>query len=203
MMPFTAPSSHRGFSLIEVLITMVVIAIGLLTAAGLQLISKKTNYDALQRTQAAQLGQDIAERLRANARNGDAYLTTDATALEQPEPDCAAAEATCSAAEVASYDLWLWGQSLQGVAEQGPDGSNAGGLVDPTGCITGASGRYRITIAWRGITPLPAPASSLPATDPARDPCGADKTVYQDSRGTLRRVLVLDVFVANPASPSL
>ncbi len=195
--------ANRGFSLIEVLITMVVIAIGLLTAAGLQLISKKTNYDALQRTQAAQLGQDIAERLRANARNGDAYLTADATALVEPGTDCSAAEAACTAAEIAAYDLWLWGQALLGTAEKDPDDNSAGGLVDPTACITGSDGRYRITIAWRGITPLPKPEASLPVTDPARDPCGEERSEYQDSRGTLRRVLVLDVFVANPASPSL
>ncbi len=69
------PSQSRGFSLIEVLVTMVVIAIGLLGFAALQAQSLKSNRISMQRSQATILAQDIIERMRANktAASSGAY----------------------------------------------------------------------------------------------------------------------------------
>ena len=64
----------RGFTLIEVLFTLLIFSIGLLAVAGLQTISKKANYDALQRTTASMLANDIIERMRANARMLEEYI---------------------------------------------------------------------------------------------------------------------------------
>lgn len=56
----------RGFSLIEVLVAVLVLAIGLLGLAGLQLTGLKSNHSAYVRSQAALLAYDITERMRAN-----------------------------------------------------------------------------------------------------------------------------------------
>lgn len=62
----TSPQAQRGTTLIEVLITLVVLSIGLLGMAGLQTLSIKTNNSAYYRSQATFLAYDITERMRAN-----------------------------------------------------------------------------------------------------------------------------------------
>jgi type IV pilus assembly protein PilV len=64
---------HRGSSLIEVLVTMVVIALGLLGQAALTAQSSKSNNAAFMRSQATLLAYDMLERIRLNrtlAKNG-------------------------------------------------------------------------------------------------------------------------------------
>lgn len=56
----------QGFSLVEVLVALLVLAIGLLGLAGLQARGVSTNYSALQRSQATLYAHDIVERMRAN-----------------------------------------------------------------------------------------------------------------------------------------
>jgi type IV pilus assembly protein PilV len=57
---------QRGVTLLEVLISIVVLSIGLLGYAGLQTLSLKNNTSAFQRSQATLLTYDIVDRMRAN-----------------------------------------------------------------------------------------------------------------------------------------
>lgn len=69
-----SPRKQYGATLIEVLVTLVVLAIGLLGIAGLQTMSIKSNQSAYYRSQASFLAYDITERMRANrkaAQDGD------------------------------------------------------------------------------------------------------------------------------------
>ncbi len=59
-------TQQNGSSLIEVLVTMIIISLGLLGQAGLISLSSKTNNAAFMRTEATLLAQDILERLRLN-----------------------------------------------------------------------------------------------------------------------------------------
>jgi type IV pilus assembly protein PilV len=59
-------SRQRGATLIEVLIAVVVLSIGLLGLAGLQVTSVQSNHSAYQRSQASLLANDLADRMRAN-----------------------------------------------------------------------------------------------------------------------------------------
>jgi type IV pilus assembly protein PilV len=56
----------RGFTLVEVLIALVVLSIGLLGVAALQLTSLRTNSSAAMRSQATVLAYEIVDRMRAN-----------------------------------------------------------------------------------------------------------------------------------------
>ena len=188
----------RGFTLVEVLITVFVIGVGLLGMAGLQVIAKKTAYDATQRTLASQAVQDILTRMRANAGVAGAYVTDDATALEAPASACDSSD--CDPTALAAWDLYRWGRVLSEGGEVDDEGAATGGLVTPTACVlAGATtGHYRIAVAWRGITPLPPPEDADDPSDPANVACGVD--AYLDAEGIddYRRVLVLDAFVADP-----
>jgi type IV pilus assembly protein PilV len=56
----------RGLTLVEVLVTVIVLAFGVLGLAGLQVVGLKNNTSAYHRTQATFLSYDIVDRLRAN-----------------------------------------------------------------------------------------------------------------------------------------
>ncbi|MCU0841352.1 MAG: type IV pilus modification protein PilV [Thiobacillaceae bacterium] len=58
--------AQRGVSLLEVLVTVVVLSLGLLGVSGLQMTGLKNSYSAFLRAQAAQYAYDMADRMRAN-----------------------------------------------------------------------------------------------------------------------------------------
>jgi len=189
-------SPSMGFTLVEVLITIVVTAIGLLTVAGLQAASKKVSFEAAQRTVATALAQDMIERIRANPSAKTSYLTSDATAVSL-STDCGASGAACSKADLAAYDLYQWGRKLSGSAETDASGNLTGGLLNPTGCITVASGVYRVAVAWRGLSALGAIPSSTPSNSPLRSTCGQGLGRYDDpqtngSDERMRRLIVVE-----------
>ncbi|MBF0145463.1 MAG: type IV pilus modification protein PilV [Magnetococcales bacterium] len=118
-----------GFSLLEVLITLVVVSIGLLGLAKLQLNAIKFVYSSHLRSQALFLSRDIFERMRANrtlALSG-AYATAfDVTV--GAVTDCVAS--ACTPAQMVTYDLAQWKADLSQLLPSG-DGEisaiNAGG----------------------------------------------------------------------------
>jgi type IV pilus assembly protein PilV len=57
---------QRGMTLIEILVAIVVLSIGLLGLAGLQLKGMQVNQGSVYRWQAAMLAEDIADRMRAD-----------------------------------------------------------------------------------------------------------------------------------------
>lgn len=180
-----------GFSLLEVLISMVVLSIGLLGIAGLQATSKRTSYEALQRTTAVMLTRDIIERMRTNPDQIAAYNgTVDTTTITHN--DCSAA--TCTPAQLAAYDLFEWQQAILGANELSDTGVNTGGLVSPVGCITVAAActscLVTVAIAWRGMTKL---------SDPSIDTCGDTTGNYDDTAGdnVFRRVIAINSFITN------
>lgn len=191
MNPRRRATGHQdGLTLIEILIALLVIAVGLLSTASLQLLSKRSNYDAAQRTTAAHLAQDLLERMRSNPDALIDYLPAGTLGRGSqgaaPAVNCAAAGVTCTAPELAAYDLWQWEQLLDGALEQRA-GNATGGLVEARVCIRGpafgATGVYEVAIAWRGLTE---------STSPATDACGAGNYGANDA---YRRVMVMRTFI--------
>lgn len=86
---------QRGVTMMEVLIAVLVLAIGLLGMAALQSASLRYNHSAYMRTVSNNLAYDMADRMRANrdaALNGDydiAYADADPTGATVPEQDVA------------------------------------------------------------------------------------------------------------------
>ena len=151
---------HRGFSLIEMLVALVVFSVGLLAIAGLQTMSKQANFEALQRTAASQIAYGLLEDMRVNGDAINTYLGAGelggGARGAEPAPNCSG-NAVCTAAQKAAHDLWFWEQVLDGNLEMNGN-TGAGGLVLPALCITGPAGGgagvYTVTIAWRGTASL-------------------------------------------------
>jgi type IV pilus assembly protein PilV len=70
----TTGNSQKGFTLLEVLIALLVLAIGLLGLAALQTTGLRSNTMATTRTHSTQLAYDISDRMRANVAGS--YTTT-------------------------------------------------------------------------------------------------------------------------------
>jgi len=195
----TIPNDHgpklrqRGMSVIEVLITLVVFSLGVLSVAMLQGVASRANYEAVQRTTAANVANDLLERMRANPTALELYMPAGAlgggSLGAEPAPNCGSLANTCSPDELALHDLWQWEQILDGVAEA--DGQNAtGGLLSPNACITGpiggGQGTYTVAIAWRGQSAL---------SNPAVNDCGDGSGLYGDSN-EFRRIVVAQTYIS-------
>jgi len=186
--------TQKGFNLIEVLMTLVVVSVGLLSAASLQLLSKRSNFDAAQRTTAAHLAEDLFSRMRTNGNGLINYIpggTLGGDVLGAAPPvDCQDPLADCSSVQLAAYDLWHWEQQLDGAFET-TGGQATGGLTNPTACITGpvfgGAGTYTIAIAWRGMTDM---------VDPAINNCGQGNGNY-GAGDRYRRVMVVQTFISS------
>lgn len=79
----------EGFTLVEVLVSVLILGIGLLGLAGLQNVGVRAGYSALQRSQASWLASEMADLLRANpeAARAGAYDTTFADVADEcPKP---------------------------------------------------------------------------------------------------------------------
>ena len=113
LFPAGFPSTKQhGFSMLEILITMVIVATALFGTAGLQLNAMRMNQGGQFRTQAVFLASDIAERMEANkeAAYAGAYALPLTTSPTSPTANCL--EVTCNAATLANWDISGWGTAI-------------------------------------------------------------------------------------------
>ena len=101
---------QSGMTLIEILITVLILAIGLLGLSGLQSTSIKAGLDVAQRSQARWLANDLADRLRANPYAYTDYISINTAACAAPPVNCSdhagALGQACSPLETAQFDVW-------------------------------------------------------------------------------------------------
>ena len=101
-----------GFSLLETLIALLVLSIGLLGVAGLQIAGLRSNQSSLQTSQAAALAYEIADRMRANplaARTGGYRLVAGLPGeIEIGNPASNCRSGRCASSELASIDIYEW-----------------------------------------------------------------------------------------------
>ena len=103
-------ANSKGFTLVEVLIALAILAVGLLGAVALVIQGLRASRSALQHTVATTLAADLADRIRSNRIAGDAYGLSEGAVLAAPAKACTAV-GQCSAAEIAALDLYTWQQT--------------------------------------------------------------------------------------------
>jgi type IV pilus assembly protein PilV len=126
-------NSDSGFTLLEILVSLVILAIGLLGLAGLQVTGLKNNLSAYHRSQATQLSYDMADRMRANVAGISFYVAgvPSATVIT----GCTTTTG-CSAENMAKNDLLGWNTLL------------ADALPAGVGTITQSGSVYKIAVTW-------------------------------------------------------
>ncbi len=132
---------HRGATLIEVLVAVLLLSIGLLGMVGLQVRTMAYEKGSAVRAAASNLVSDMSERVRANQGAGASYVSTgtyaalSAASVTLPSPNCYTA--ACTPAQLAAFDLANWRLSAR---SQMPAG--VGAVRNPR------AGLYEVTVAW-------------------------------------------------------
>ena len=186
---------ESGFTLIEVLVTFLVIALGLLGLAALQVNTINNAFEAYQRALVTALVDDMADRLRMNPQ----AVSSGAYSPFNPDAVCISATTTTemtaklTPGDRASHDQCQWSDLIDGLAvtEAAGDDKGIAAPIGAMGCIEMLTGSgsgesvARVSVAWQGITAQAAPLATCGA-DSFNDPDGNPNEAY-------RRVVYRDV----------
>ncbi|MYM36846.1 type IV pilus modification protein PilV [Duganella sp. FT50W] len=151
----------RGSTLLEILIAVLVLALGVIGGVGLQLGALRARHQAVLLSQATQLAVSLAERMRANPAQFSTYLTLNYDALAEPSPAAPSALChgdACDAAQLAFADLYdakvQTSQNLPGgrVLVCRDAGLWSGGKLR-WDCSGGAAAPVVVKVGWRGKRP--------------------------------------------------
>ena len=155
--PISAAASGRGATMIEVLITIVILTFGLLGVVGLQARMQLAQAESYHRSQAILLMQDMVDRVSSNRINALNYVTATPLGTGNALQDC-------SGLTGAALDLCEWNNALLGAAESTAGGQNAGAMIGARGCITNLvptmPREFVVSVIWQGLVPTVAPAST-------------------------------------------
>ncbi len=157
-------ASQRGATMIEVLVSVVILLIALLGTAGLIARSGQSEMESYQRAQALTLLKDMVARINANRQAAPCYasgstMTVMGNATVAPPVCTGVSNAQLG---TATADLAAWSTALQGSAESS-SGTAVGAMIGALGCIESIDATnqiYRVTVAWQGLAQTV--TSSLP-----------------------------------------
>ncbi len=145
-------SMQSGFTLLEILVAIVVLSIGLLGLAGLQVVSLNNNQIAYYRSIATQQAYDMADRMRANLAGIRDGNYDNLTATLPADPGCIASGTSgCTTlSNVATTDQFQW---LTGNAAVLPAGAGTvrcarGPSANCVANVAGSNREFDITVSW-------------------------------------------------------
>jgi len=167
----------KGFSMIEVMVTLIIILVGLLGIAGLQIKAQVSELESYQRAQALILMSDIVDRMNINRLTVPCFIITTNTNTGTPfigtagsghlgTPSCTASTAAYNTQAVEK--LTGMDNLLKGAAEV-LGGSSVGAMIGARACISydtstelsgvPGTGLYTVIITWQGMSDLFAPVN--------------------------------------------
>ena len=177
--PKRPPTRARGVTMIEVLVTIVILTFGLLGVVALQARMQVAQSESYHRSQAILLMQDMVDRVNANRINALNYVTATPLGTGNAIQDCTGLAG-------AALDLCEWNNTLLGASESTAGGQYAGAMIGARGCITNVVAtmprEFLIAVTWQGLVPTVAPASTT---------CGQG----QYGNDQMRRALVARVMI--------
>jgi type IV pilus assembly protein PilV len=190
-----SPSVRRqaGTTLIEVLVTVLLLAFGLLGIAAFQAKAQVGTIESYQRAQAVVLLEDLQSRISGNPAGSADYVTGTGTPLGTGTTAADCNSQTAGAAR----DKCEWSAMLRGASEsQGT--TNVGAMIGARGCIEQIQARnpargvcqpgiYRATVAWQGMHKTTAPTLA----------CGQNAYGGADN-DTMRRAVSVRIAIGTP-----
>ncbi len=135
-------AAQGGFSMLEVLVSLMLIALAMLGQAGLQANALKMSKGASFRIQAVQLANEISERMEANKTGtiaGQYDVATAASTASTASTDCATA--ACNSTALSAYDLAQWTSRVVSTLPSG--------TWQLTRTVTGNPTTYSIVLTWQ------------------------------------------------------
>ncbi|WP_028114153.1 type IV pilus modification protein PilV [Ferrimonas kyonanensis] len=179
-----ASHTQWGITLVEVLVSVVVLAVGLLGTLQLHIVAKRSSFQSFQHARAMNMAADALERMRLNPTQLAAYQGHYGVALlPQPDVSCLAdtsAIIPCNAEQMRQWDRFQWQQGLLSVAEASGEGNRK--LAQVVGCIHIDGNRVGVVVSWQG---LQQGVDAVTEADGWRFECGVPtarrRQVYLDS----------------------
>jgi type IV pilus assembly protein PilV len=130
-------ATSQGFSLIEVLIAMLILAVGILGAGAMQTVGMQVTQGASYRSQAVILASEMVDRMYSNRAVAASYPVADTSAVVvAAAPGCLIAAVGCSPADIATADISNWADRIKAL----PGGT---GTIQQQ-----ANGDYIVRISW-------------------------------------------------------
>jgi type IV pilus assembly protein PilV len=185
------PLTQRGASLIEVLVAMLLVALGILAMAAMQINATRFAKTSEFRAMGSLLAGDLADRMRANpegvmyrttegatAVNHYAYVTAypydGVVSVDNAAKACNTTTVTCSAADMAAYDMATWRKA---VASSLPGGWVRVSTIDTTKTAEGlAENAVDLWLMWVDVD------NSRHATESAACPTDVVATPPDDKK---------------------
>ncbi len=143
----------QGFTLIEVLVSIVILSVGVLGITGLQLKGLDANRNALMRVEASQLISDLIDRIEVNGST--TYGPVSLGDAPMAATDCTISD--CTPAQMATYDTSQWLCSVNSTAADGTPYSACealnvtGSLPLGQASITLVGDEYDIKVRWSDL----------------------------------------------------
>jgi type IV pilus assembly protein PilV len=172
--------SQKGMTFIEVLVALVILVTGILGAVAMQATAKKGSFDAMQRSVASALAQDILERMRSNdstALSGYARTDYGVKLDDTPSKRCNSVANVCTPAEMLTNDMYEWEMALMG-ADVKNGTANIAGLIGSRACISHVLNAVTVVVSWEGRTEI---------SDSEKNSCG--------TAGSKRRQVIVEAFI--------
>ena len=193
---------QTGVTMIEVLITLVIVVFGLLGLIGMQAAAQQAALESYQRAQALVLLNDMVDRINANRQTAPCYEITIAAGSPffgtgyAGIPTCSG-YGDASTQALAVNGMTEWDNALKGAAETAAGGGSAGAMVGARGCIAydPAIGTFTVAVAWQGLVATFAPVVPAGAS-PDQANAIACGTGQYGSLETKRRVVWTTIRIA-------
>lgn len=192
------PRQVSGFTLIEILVTVLILSLGLLGVAGMQLRATTHEFESYQRGQALALARDMETRIRSSRGIVAGYVDNAVSSVDGSRyfgvngadyTTAGLCTLGATALEKSKYEACQWGRALSGAA----DGSTAGTMVGARGCVmrvvpanAGAIADVYVVVVWQGTSP----GSEPPVDSPAGECANAGATPAGFGAGLRRGVSV-------------
>lgn len=145
-------SNQKGVGLIEILVALVILAVGILGFVALQYRAVEATSEAINRVQAINIARDLAERIRVNRQGLSTYKSQIETAANQITFATNCITTTCNYTALADFD----------VSQVASKASSLGMTINMLPCSGNNDGRNCIYVAWGDTS-----ASDNSASDPA------------------------------------
>lgn len=168
---------QAGATMMEVLVSILIVVVGLLGLAGLQARINISEMESFQRAQAIVLLQDMVDRIHANGKNVDSYITASPLGT-------GVTSANCATLHGADRDLCEWNNALLGASES-TGGLKAGAMIGARGCVTSVAATMpkivMVSVVWQGINATIEPASTA---------CGSGSYTTKTRRALTANVMI-------------